>query len=79
MMGEKKNWTDSGDLALMFPGKYPPDFYRALHKFTHHYFGFFSLFKQQPLKKRIRRIAAQYKHIPGILKYRQQMNTYLSL
>jgi radical SAM superfamily enzyme YgiQ (UPF0313 family) len=77
-MGEKKNWTDSGDLALMFPGEYHPDFYRALHRFTHHYFGFVSLFKRQPVMKRLRRLAAQYKHIPGMLKYRLKMNTYLS-
>jgi radical SAM superfamily enzyme YgiQ (UPF0313 family) len=77
-MGEKKNWKDSGDLALMFPGKYHPDFYRALHSFTHHYFGFISLFKKQPVIKRLRRLAAQYKHIPGLLKYRLKMNTYLS-
>ena len=77
-MGEKLNWTDSGDLALMFPGKYHPDFYRALHAYTHHYFGMLSLFKKQPLKKHIRRLAAQYKHIPGILKYRLRMNAYLA-
>jgi anaerobic magnesium-protoporphyrin IX monomethyl ester cyclase len=77
-MGEKKNWTDSGDLALMFPGKYHQDFYRALHSYTHHYFGFLSLLKKQPLNKYIRRIAAQYKHIPGILKYRRRMTHYLS-
>jgi anaerobic magnesium-protoporphyrin IX monomethyl ester cyclase len=76
-MGEKKNWRDSGDLALMFTGKYPPDFYRALHKYTHHYFGFVSLLRKQPLKKRIRRLAAQYRHIPGMIKYRNQMNKYI--
>ena len=77
-MGEKKNWTDSGDLALMYTGKYHPDFYRALHTYTHHYFGFMSLFKKQPVNKCLRRLAAQYKHIPGILKYRVKMQPYLS-
>jgi anaerobic magnesium-protoporphyrin IX monomethyl ester cyclase len=76
-MKEKKNWTDSGDLALMFPGKYHPDFYRALYHFTHHYFGFFSLFKKQPVVKKLRRIAAQYRHIPGIIKYKRLMNKYI--
>lgn len=76
-MGEKKNWRDSGDLAMMFTGKYHPDFYRALHQYTHHYFGFISLFRRQPLKKRLRRLAAQYKHIPGMLKYRRLMKAYL--
>lgn len=76
-MGEKKNWKDSGDLALMYPGKYHPDFYRALYHFTHHYFGFFSIFKKQPLIKTIRRIAAQHRHIPGMIKYKRMMNSYL--
>jgi radical SAM superfamily enzyme YgiQ (UPF0313 family) len=34
-MGEKRNWVDSKDLALMFSGTYPPDYYRALHRLTH--------------------------------------------
>jgi len=76
-MGEKKNWSDSGDLAMMFTGKYHPDFYRALHQYTHHYFGFVSLFRPQPLKKRIRRLAAQYKHIPGMFKYKRMMKAWL--
>lgn len=67
-MGEKKNWKDSGDLALMFPGKYPPDFYRILYRFTHHYLGFYSIFRPQPVRKRVRRLASQYKHLPGMLK-----------
>jgi anaerobic magnesium-protoporphyrin IX monomethyl ester cyclase len=32
---EKKNWTDSDDLAMMFRGSYPPDFYRVLHRYVH--------------------------------------------
>ncbi len=77
-MGEKKNWRDSGDLAMMFTGKYHPDFYRALHQFTHHYFGFVSLRRPQPLKNRLRRIAAQSRHIPGMIKYRLKMQKFLN-
>ena len=76
-MGDKKNWRDSGDLAMMFTGKYHPDFYRALHKYTHHYFGFVSLFRPQSIGKRLRRIAAQYRHIPGMIRYKQEMRKYL--
>ena len=77
-MGEKKNWNDSGDLAIMFTGKYHPDFYRALHRYTHHYFGFVSLFRRQPFSKRIRRIAAQYRHIPGMIKYKLKMQKLMT-
>lgn len=76
-MGEKKNWADSGDLALMYPGKYHPDFYRALYHFTHHYFGFFSLFKKQPVIQKLRRVVAQYRHIPGMIKYKNLMNKFI--
>ena len=31
----KQNWIDSQDLDLMFAGEYPPDFYRALHRYVH--------------------------------------------
>ncbi len=34
-MGEKRNWKDSEDLAMMFHGAFPPDFYRALHTVAH--------------------------------------------
>ena len=34
-LGEKQNWFDSQDLAMMYEGTYPPDFYRALHKLIH--------------------------------------------
>lgn len=78
MMGEKKNWRDSGDLELMFTGRYDPQFYRALHRYTHHYFGFFSLFRRQSLHKRLRRLAAQVRHLPGMLVNRLEMQRYLN-
>lgn len=34
-MGEKRNWTDSDDLAMMFRGTYSPEFYRVLHRVVH--------------------------------------------
>lgn len=76
-MNDKQNWTDSGDLALMHHGKYEPEFYRKLHKFTHHYFGFYSLFKKQTMIKQLRRLAAQYKHLPGMITNRIAMQKYL--
>jgi anaerobic magnesium-protoporphyrin IX monomethyl ester cyclase len=32
---EKKNWTDSDDLALMFKSTYSPSYYRILHRYVH--------------------------------------------
>ncbi len=37
-LGEKQNWTDSNDLALLYEGTYAPEFYRVLHRRVHHEF-----------------------------------------
>ncbi len=34
-LGEKRNWVDSDDLAMMYQATYGPDFYRALHALVH--------------------------------------------
>lgn len=34
-LGPKTNWTDSGDLAMMFQGTYRSPFYRHLHRLLH--------------------------------------------
>jgi len=34
-IGEKANWTDSSDLAMVFGGRYGSDFYRTLHDVLH--------------------------------------------
>lgn len=37
-LGNKSNWTDSDDLAMMFKGTFNADFYRKLHVLTHNRF-----------------------------------------
>ncbi|MGC8653754.1 MAG: B12-binding domain-containing radical SAM protein [Candidatus Kryptoniota bacterium] len=34
-LGAKKNWYDSSDISLLFPGEFKPIFYRVLHSFLH--------------------------------------------
>lgn len=34
-LGTKRNWTDSDDLAMMYRGTYPPEFYKRLHRYVH--------------------------------------------
>lgn len=46
-LGEKKNWAESGDLDLMYPGTYRPAYYRALHTAVHKEFRM-----RQALRKR---------------------------
>lgn len=35
MLKEKKNWTDSDDLSMMFENTYPPAYYKILHRYVH--------------------------------------------
>ena len=37
-LGEKQNWVDSNDLAMLYRGPYPQEFYRILHGRVHHEF-----------------------------------------
>jgi len=34
-LGDKQNWTDSDDLALLYHGPFPQEFYRVLHRVVH--------------------------------------------
>jgi SAM-dependent methyltransferase len=34
-LGEKQNWVDSADLAMLYRGPFPTEFYRALHVVLH--------------------------------------------
>jgi glycosyltransferase involved in cell wall biosynthesis/radical SAM superfamily enzyme YgiQ (UPF0313 family) len=34
-LGQKQNWVDSSDLAMMYHATYVPDFYRTLHALVH--------------------------------------------
>ncbi|TNE56716.1 MAG: B12-binding domain-containing radical SAM protein [Bacteroidetes bacterium] len=35
LLGTKQNWTDSDDLAMMYPATFSPAFYRRLHRLVH--------------------------------------------
>ncbi len=37
-LGEKQNWMDSDDLAMMYRGTFVPEFYRVLYRVVHHEF-----------------------------------------
>ena len=40
-LGNKRNWVDSDDLAILFNSPYSTRFYRVLHRHTHHYLAFY--------------------------------------
>jgi anaerobic magnesium-protoporphyrin IX monomethyl ester cyclase len=37
-LGEKRNWVDSEDLAMLYRGPFPTSFYKVLHARVHHEF-----------------------------------------
>lgn len=34
-LGEKANWTDSDELAMMYRGTFSPEYYKKLHRYVH--------------------------------------------
>lgn len=82
-MGEKKNWTDSDDLAMMYRGTYSPRFYKLLHRYVHKVFrirhALLSLreavaFRRALTKRSIRRIVLLVYYIPVMLVERMRLN-----
>jgi anaerobic magnesium-protoporphyrin IX monomethyl ester cyclase len=50
-LGEKTNWSDSEDLAMMFQGTYTNEFYRALHDALHAQVDFWNSCSGRATKK----------------------------
>ena len=80
-LGQKQNWVDSNDLAMMYHATYVPDFYRALHGLVHAEFrarrssGAVSRFVRRPWTARPRdarkAISASYHAVRAALLYRR--------
>lgn len=77
-LGEKANWTDSDELALMFQNTFNQDYYKALHRFVHKFFRRnqskqlmkkYSLFSGVGLKAALKRVY----YTPYILYYRSRL------
>ena len=49
-LGEKKNWVDSDDLAMLYHGPFPQEFYRILHGRVHHEFRLRMAWKKKELR-----------------------------
>lgn len=86
-MGEKKNWSDSDDLAMMYRGTYPPEFYRRLHRYVHRrfrraqgraYLKEILAFRSIPGISRLRRIVLLLYYIPMIVVDRWVLGKHLN-
>ncbi|HEU0291777.1 MAG TPA: radical SAM protein [Anaerolineales bacterium] len=50
-LGEKQNWVDSEDLAMLYRGPFPTEFYRLLHKRVHYEFRMRRAWQKRDWKK----------------------------
>jgi len=53
-LGEKQNWTDSDDLAMLYHGPFPTEFYRILHGRVHYEFRMRSAWRKRNWKHVLR-------------------------
>jgi anaerobic magnesium-protoporphyrin IX monomethyl ester cyclase len=53
-LGEKQNWTDSEDLAMLYHGPFPTEFYRILHGRVHYEFRVRSAWRKRNWKHMLR-------------------------
>lgn len=49
-LGEKQNWVDSEDLAMLYRGPFPTEFYRVLHGRVHYEFRAWKALRHPSLK-----------------------------
>jgi radical SAM superfamily enzyme YgiQ (UPF0313 family) len=49
-LGEKQNWIDSEDLAMLYQGPFPTEFYRILHRRVHYEFRAWKAWRRPSLR-----------------------------
>ena len=73
-LGEKQNWVDSNDLAMLYRGPYPQEFYRVLHGRVHHEFRLRRALDWRQTRRarpagagsRLRALAGVPRHVAGL-------------
>jgi anaerobic magnesium-protoporphyrin IX monomethyl ester cyclase len=80
-LGEKQNWVDSNDLAMLYRGPYPQEFYRVLHGRVHHEFRLrraLDLWQVQRARPagtavRLRALAGVPRHVAGWIRTERRL------
>ena len=72
-LGEKQNWLDSQDLAMLYRGPFPADFYRILHGRVHYEFRA----RRALHRPTVRGVAAIPRNVFGMLRNEIQLRRFL--
>lgn len=72
-LGEKQNWVDSDDLAMLYHGPFPQEFYRVLHGRVHHEFRMRRAWR----KHELRGIVRMPYYLFGILRSEMRLRNYI--
>lgn len=72
-MGARENWSDSEDMAMLYQGPFPTEFYRILHQRVHHEFRL-----RRALRRRTPKSILQAGlHSVRLLKSQQQLRKWV--
>jgi radical SAM superfamily enzyme YgiQ (UPF0313 family) len=74
-LGEKQNWTDSEDLAMLYRGPFPTEFYRILHGRVHYEFRARKAFQQPSL----RRAVNMPRNLAGLVRSEIQLRNFRNI
>jgi hypothetical protein len=72
-LGEKQNWTDSQDLAMLYRGPYPTEFYRILHGRVHYEFRTRRAIRQPSMRS----VVSIPRNLFGLFKSEIQLRRFL--
>jgi len=72
-LGEKQNWVDSEDLAMLYRGPFPTEFYRILHGRVHYEFRAWKALRQPSL----RALVNVPRNLAGIVRSELQLRKYV--
>jgi anaerobic magnesium-protoporphyrin IX monomethyl ester cyclase len=74
-LGEKQNWVDSDDLAMLYRGPFPTEFYRILHGRVHYEFRVWKALRQPSLRGMVN----MPRNLSGLVKSEIQLKRYIQV
>jgi anaerobic magnesium-protoporphyrin IX monomethyl ester cyclase len=72
-LGDRQNWIDSEDLAMLYRGPFPTEFYRVLHGRVHYEFRAWKALRQPSLKG----LVNFPRNLAGLARSEMQLRSYL--